>query len=287
MHAARARARIPIVTPLANRADAELSDLVYLYGFVPGPFSVDTEALAGIAGRPVELLEVDGIRAVVSQVDAAEYDSRRVESRLQDLGWVAEQGVAHERVVAWFVDRTQILPASLFTLYSSTTALQKSARAQKDAIGLELRRLDGLREWDLKVSYDASLLARHVPQYSAALRRLDAEIAAASPGKRFLLEQKRGELVRKEVVRVAREQAQHMLDQLRPFCSKVRTLPLPQSAEELPVVLHAAMLVHRDQEADVLRVIEAVRGEPDRAGLSTSFSGPWAPYRFVEHERSA
>jgi hypothetical protein len=263
-----------------------LSELVYLYGFVPAPFQGGTDALAGIDGRPIELVEVDGLRAVVSHVDEQEYDSAQVESRLNDLSWVAEQGVAHERVVAWFVDRTQILPASLFTLYTSTAALRKSAQMQGAAIRTELQRLEGLREWDLKISCDSALFGLHIAQYSDALRALDSEIAGAAPGKRYLLERKRGDLARKEVSRVAREQAQTVLEQVRPHSREALSLPIPQSAEQLPVILHAALLVHRDQELAVLHQIAALRGEADRVGLGINFSGPWAPYRFVQRERS-
>jgi hypothetical protein len=264
-----------------------VSDLVYLYGFVPAPFPGLTEPLAGIDGRAVELADVDGITAVVSRVNAGDYGSDRIESRLQDLAWVAEQGVAHERVVAWFVDRTQILPASLFTLYSSADAVRRSAVAQHDTILSELRRLDGQREWDLKVAYDAGLLARHAVRFSDALKKLDDEVAAAAPGKRYLLERKRNELARKEVSRIARDQAQHIVEAAGRHSTEVLNLPIPQSAEELPVVLHAALLVHRDRETAVVREIEAARKEVDSAGFSISFSGPWAPYRFVQHERSA
>ena len=264
-----------------------MSDLVYLYGFVSSPFEASTESLAGIDGRPVELLDLGGVAAVVSRVDARLYGSERVEQKLQDLGWVAEQGVSHERVVAWFVDRAQILPASLFTLYSSVDALQKSAALQHETIAFELNRLNHQREWDLKVAYDASLLGRHAARYSDTLRQMDDEIASAAPGRRYLLERKRGELTKKEVSRIARDQAQQIVDSLRPFSTELRTLPIPQSAEDLPVIVHAALLVHRDREAAVVRLIEKARKEIDAVGFSISFSGPWAPYRFVQHERSA
>jgi gas vesicle protein GvpL/GvpF len=264
-----------------------VSDLIYLYGFVPEPLGGPTRTLAGIGDRPVELVEINGIQAVISQVDTNEYDSQRIESRMQDLGWVAEQGVAHERVVAWFVDRTQILPASLFTLYSSLPALRRSTEAQIDALRGELVRLDGLREWDLKVSYDADTLSRQLGEYSEAVRNLDTEIAAATPGKRYLLERKRGELIRRELVRVARARAQSILDELRPLSSAVRTLPIPQTTEQLPVLLHAALLVHREKENDLVGYVERARNSVEHSGMSLSFSGPWAPYRFVQHEQTA
>jgi hypothetical protein len=262
-------------------------DLIYLYGFVPESFVMPTGTLAGMAGRPVELLEVEGIQAVISQVAPSEYESQRIEHRMNDLAWVAQQGVEHERVVAWFVDRTQILPASLFTLYSSAAALRRSIEAQIEAIRKEFARLDGLREWDLKIAYDAGTLARNLSEYSEAVRNLDTEIAQATPGKRYLLERKRGDLVRRELTRVARDRAHEILEELRPHSREVRTLPIPQAAESLPVLLHAALLVHRDREQDLVGNFENVRKLSDRSGVSLSFSGPWAPYRFMQHEQSA
>ena len=92
-----------------------MSDFLYLYGFVPPATPAPTD-LTGIAGSPIELLSSGDVKAVVGRVPAQDYAPDRIEDRLQDLKWVAEQGVAHERVVAWFVDHAQILPAPLFTM---------------------------------------------------------------------------------------------------------------------------------------------------------------------------
>jgi hypothetical protein len=260
-------------------------DLIYLYGFVPADQCAPTEPLSGIDEQLVELVDLDGLSAVISQVDSHTYGTQPIEERLQDLSWVAQQGVAHERVVAWFVDRGQIIPASLFTLYSSRPALESAAQQERAVILAELRRLAGVREWDLKVSYDAQALAGHTARYSEAVRELDREIEAAAPGRKYLLERKRGELAKSEVGRVARELGQKILEQARPLCAEVLTLPIPQTGEPLPVVLHAALLVAREREADLVQQLERGRDESERSGVHVTFSGPWAPYRFVRHER--
>ncbi|HSL68587.1 MAG TPA: GvpL/GvpF family gas vesicle protein, partial [Longimicrobiales bacterium] len=207
----------------------------------------------------------------------------RVERQLQDLTWVAEQGIAHERVVAWFVDHTQILPASLFTLYSTGQSLKAAAAARGDVIAAELKRLSGQREWDLKVSYDATALARAVGRFSSAVADLDRELASAAPGRKFLLESKRAELTKTEVARTAGEQAEQILTALEPLTSETRALPLPQSKEPLPVVLHAALLVARVNEEAVVARLEQERDRVAESGISVGFSGPWAPYRFVHY----
>jgi hypothetical protein len=236
-----------------------------------------------MGGRPVEVLHLDELSAVISRVPVAEYNRDRVELGLKDLAWVAEQGMTHERVVAFFVDQGQILPASLFTLYSTEQALRSAVATQHEALVAELQRLTGVREWNLKVSYDAAMLSRELGRFSDEVQDLDTEIAQAAPGRKFLLEKKRAELTKSEVVRAAREAAQEIVTRIAPHCVETRTLPLPQSKEALPVVLHAALLVQRESEDIVVEQLERERGALSQSGVGVSFSGPWAPYRFVQH----
>ena len=70
---------------------------------------------------------------------------------------------------------------------------------------------------------------------------------------------------------------------IAPLCVETRTLPLPQSKDALPVVLHAAMLVQRESEDLVVEQLERESGVLSQSGVALSFSGPWAPYRFEQH----
>ena len=115
------------------------------------------------------------------------------------------------------------------------------------------------------------------------MQTLDAEIAEAAPGRKFLLEKKRTELTKSEVVRAARAAAEEVVARISPLCAETRTLPLPQSKDALPVVLHAALLVRRESEDMVVEQLERERGRLAEGGVALSFSGPWAPYRFVKH----
>src|SRR5690606_2505134 len=97
-----------------RRLGARVSDIVYLYGFVPA--DTDTGGVPdGIDGRPVEPVPAGGAVALVTKLAADTYAAGVLESRLEDLDWVAARGLAHERVVAWCVDHADIVPAPLFT----------------------------------------------------------------------------------------------------------------------------------------------------------------------------
>lgn len=255
-----------------------MSDVIYLYGFAPLDAPVPPPSLRGVGGAAVALHDVGGANAVVS---AADFDPADLERRLDDIAWVGEQGLAHEAVVAWFVDHTDILPARLFSLHSSLEALSASVRAEAGAIEPRLRRFAGLREWDVKIAYDAASLERHAGDVSDRLRAIDAEIAAAAPGRQFLLRRRREELLRDELRVAAARLAAALIDSLAGHARDRRDLALGD-AEAGTVVANAALLVHRDDD-DALRRDAAARIADARAlGLLVTFSGPWAPYRFMD-----
>lgn len=257
--------------------------VVYLYGFVPATATAPPAALAGVGDSAIDFLDIDGVRAVIARLPADRYGGAAVEARVQDLQWVGEQGLAHERVVLWFVDHADILPARLFSLYADEATLRAALAPRAAGIATELRRLGGRREWNLKASYDPVVLARHGGAVSDELRRMDIEIGQAAPGRRYLLERKRADIMKGEVARAARRLADELLDALRSQAEAVRALPLSADGEDVgTVVLSAALLLTREAEPAVRAEAEQRTNHLRTLGMHITFSGPWAPYRFVE-----
>ena len=262
-----------------------MSDYVYLYGFAPSDAPAP-QHLAGISNSDVKIEPAGSLTAVVSHVPASEYAPERIEARLQDLQWVAEQGVAHERVVAWFVDHSEILPAPLFTMYSSADAMRTALAEREAQVQSEMHRLRGLREWDVKISFNEPMLRENAAQISEKVADLDREIAAAPAGKSYLLQKKRADVLKVEVRQAAHRKAVSVLNALHASVEQTRSLPLPRNAESLPVVLHAALLVKIDRQKEVVEQLENHARELRALGMDLTFSGPWAPYRFMgDHEQ--
>ena len=171
----------------------------------------------------------------------------------------------------------------LFTLYSSDAALREECAQRGDWIRETLDRLDGLREWDLKVSYEAAKMLETIGQSSADVAAIDAEIADAAPGRKYLLQKRRDDVARTAVRTAVLALGEDVLRALEPVTTGVKRVAPPSSAEpgELPVILAAALLVRREDE-DALRaalVRESERLAP--RGISIACAGPWAAYRFV------
>jgi len=264
-----------------------VSDVVYLYGFVPPGTDEPPADVGGVGGVPVRMIDFDRVRAAVAFLPAGIFGAETVESRLQDMAWVGEQGMAHERVVVWFADHADILPARLFSIYSGEPALRAAVSSGIDGIAHALKRLEGRREWNLKVAYDAAELARHGAEVSDELRSADAEIAAAPPGKRYLLERRRADMLKREVSRAARRLAEELLVELRALAEDALVLPLAAAEEGTAVVLNAALLTSRGQEDALKKRAQELYDRYTALGMIVTFSGPWAPYRFVEQYGNA
>lgn len=252
--------------------------LLYLYGFVPSDASLPERGLLGVGDVPVELVRLDGFAAAVGRPDPAVYGAEPLESRTGDMAWMAEQGLRHEQVVAWFVDHAAIVPSRLLTLFSSEAALADAA-GEGTRIRQDLERFSAAREWDLKVSYDPARLEGKLGEVSDEIARLDEEIADAGPGKRFLLEKKRKDVAKTEGRAIARQKAAELLDALRADAED--SVVLPAASESAPVVLNAALLVPTGSEAAVRERAAEARERLEPVGIVVAFTGPWAPYRFA------
>lgn len=254
--------------------------VIYLYGFVPEDTGLPETGLLGVDDSEVERVDGPGVTAIVSRVDANEFAGEALERNCADVEWMARHGLSHEQVVAWFVDHATILPSRFLTLFSGREALRVAMERQADRIRAELERFAELREWDLRVGYDAERLLSHLGEVSEEVGALDREIESAGPGKRFLLEKRRKDMARTEGRGAARRLAEELLAGLRPHVRDVVTLKPPTDAE--PTTLNAAFLVDRSAEPTLREHVAREKDRLEPLGLDIRLTGPWAPYRFME-----
>ncbi|HEU4632162.1 MAG TPA: GvpL/GvpF family gas vesicle protein [Gemmatimonadaceae bacterium] len=258
--------------------------LVYLYGVVPAGAPPPPPGLAGLDDGGVRLLPVGDVAAVVSDVDGATYAEDVLDERLRDLAWVGERGLAHERVATWFADRGPIIPFTLFSLHRSEARLRERLAERAPQLRERLERLAGRREWGIKLWRDEARFARQVAGLSAPLQALEAEMATAAPGRRYLLRKKQDALRADESRRVAAEIVRTVYATLAGEAEAARALPLPPAAAsgaERVLVLHAAFLVSEAGFAAFQQRVQALEAAHREAGFTWEFTGPWPPYHFA------
>jgi hypothetical protein len=262
----------------------KIPSLLYLYGLAGTDAPAPPADLRGVEGAPVRSVPLGSVVAVVSAVPADEYGEAEVEARLTDLAWVGERGVAHERVLGWFADRGPVIPLAPFSLHRDEARLRERLAPLEAGFRDTLERLRGRREYGVRV-WRTDAASAHLGALSPAIRSLEEEIAAASPGRRFLLQKKHQAVCRDELRGVGAAVARDVFDALAAAAERAVALSIavPDSGPAPRVlVLHAAFLVEESAFAGFRDAVSRRASELGVLGFECEFTGPWPPYHFAD-----
>jgi hypothetical protein len=237
--------------PLA--ADAETGPQ-YLYGVVRAVGDLDF-GLIGLGAPPADVRAVreGGLAALVSTAPGRVVDPTR--SHL----------LVHQRVTEAVLREHTPLPVAFGTVLDSEAQVRELLRTAQDALLQALTALEGKVELGLKVLYHREHLARQLELEDEALCRREAESEPEH-------ERRLGSALETRV----RQDMDTLLDGLRPLAAASRTwAPVGER-----MLLNAAFLVSRGA---VTAFEDKVRSLAARSDTYTfRFTGPWAPYSFVD-----
>lgn len=227
---------------------------------------------------PLEYVIAEDLAALTCRVSLDEWTGKDAEARLGDLQWLGPRAVQHEAVIEAALALAPVLPLRFGCLFSSAAAVQNWLVTWRDQIADFLNDMADREEWSLKGFLD-------VPRAEAALLAKDPRFSAlpASPGARYLREQKLRQEIARSVRVWAREHEQAALEALYALVQKSRSLraisgELSGRSEE--AVFHRALLVPRACHAELLQRIEPLQKTLAEQGLMLELSGPWPPYNF-------
>ncbi len=270
--------------PVTAPAGAARTALVYLYGIVPAEAAEPPDDLRGVEDSPVRLVRLGSLAAVVGDVPAEVYTEERLNERLGDVEWVGQRGLAHERVLTWFVDRGPLVPLSLFSLHRDDARVRERLEERSATVEQALQRVTGRREWGIKIWRDEQRLRAHLEERSEPVRALGREMASAPEGKRYLLSRKRETLEREEIRRLSAVTAQQAMQTLREVADDGVALPIPPGAGNggsRTIVLHAAFLVAQTSLARFEEAVRTLAARDTEDGFDWEFTGPWPAYHFT------
>jgi hypothetical protein len=239
---------------------------------------------AGVAGAPVHLVGAAGLAAVVGAVPAQEFGAAGLRTRLDDLGALETLARAHHGVVAALFGTVTVLPMRLATVYADEAKVTGMLTERAGTFDAMLRRLDGNREWGVKVYADPRA---DVPQPSTAS-------PAGGPGRAYLQQRRSARDARQRILADARWTAGRVAELAAVFAVD-RAVHRPQDPA-LATTLGAGAgrapgTAPGENVANLAFLVPAERGEEfhaalaaldvTRPGVRVEVTGPWAPYSFA------
>jgi hypothetical protein len=227
--------------------------------------------------------------ALASRVPLAVYGEEPVRARLEDPAWLEEKARAHEAVLEGALRVGPVVPFRFLTLYRDEAELRAFLAARAAELRDVLDRVRGKVELGVKVFADRARLAAGLAQESEAVRELDAAIAAATPGKAYLLRRQREEVAKEHAARVLRECARACHARLSAVAeAAVSNPPQPRelSGREEQMLLNGAYLVPAGDDGLAATVAE-LEDEYRHLGVTFELTGQWPPYNFVPPDLNA
>lgn len=247
------------------------ASLTYLYALTRGVAALPDEA--GIGDRPLRMLRLGVLGAVVSDVPAADFAEEALREHLEDLQWLERVARRHDTVVQACHRSGVAMPLRLATIYVDDRSAEQRLAEIADDAQRTLDRLDGCDEWGVKL-FDTSGSAAPSPAAPSG----GAEMSGADYLRRRQAEMMRsGEAAATaaaEAEAVHRALAKHAVEDVRHRPQDPRL-----AGRREPMLLNAAFLVRRS-DAHAFRAAAAeLAGQ--RAENGIVLTGPWAPYSFA------
>ena len=262
-----------MITPGHNQA-------LYLFYATKAEFSGDVEGPDINAVDSLLFHHYADFVCVLGVVSIDDFCGPEAERNLNDLGWVSERALRHQRVIEQGFRRTSVLPARFGTVFSSLTALERFIEANRLMINDYLDRVQDREEWGLKALLERSTANKWL--IAQIVTRASSE-APASPGLRYIHQRRSEAAAEKQLERWLLGACESVARSLDDYASDRRQRRILDSAIPDPsreLVLNLAALIPRGRREDLIAHIENINTERAEQGLSFVLNGPWPPYSF-------
>jgi hypothetical protein len=235
----------------------------YVYGVVR------VDDAAAVPG--VDVVSFGGLAALVGAVSLDEFGEDVLPTRLNDREWLEEKARAHEEVLLDAAASSPVVPLRFGTIYRDRTEVEALLHDRAEYFADALGRVDGRCEIGVK--------AWAAPPTE--------ERAAAAPGGRAYLEERRAQRQRAEAGSVERSEVAADAHRRLLAVSEDGVVNRPQPREltgrSETMILNGAYLVRRGDTAAADQVARLQR-EYEALGYTFELTGPWPPHNFVDVE---
>jgi len=254
-----------------------VTSVLYVYAVTRDAVTPDAEGVDGI--QRFGVATVADIHAVFTSVSATEFSQDVIDRRAGDLEWLGAIGYRHQAVMMDLMKKTAIVPLRAFTLFSSEEALRSYLTDQRELLSKSLERLGGKQEWTLRIELEPAKWSEALTGRVFSLSDLQNEIAAASPGKAFLLRKKLDD-EKKRASHVAEDELVGEIEQA--VLAKLGCETIAESRQHREGAFpQINVLLNRDEESVLQELRDELTARYQHEGVTLALSGPWPPYTFA------
>ena len=251
--------------------------LRYLYAVAraDAAAAIASADLHGIDRGRIETIVEGPLLGVTSAVPSSEFEEGPLNEHLQDLEWLAPRAASHQEVNGRLLELTDaVVPLAFGAIYRDDERVRELLRTRAGDLADRLRALEGRAEWIVSIEREGA-----VAPTGGAVGALEAEIAAAPPGRAFLLGKRRDEVVREERRTRDAALAEEAWATIEAIVERVYREPLIEDPTATAIA-RFSVLAPRDREVELGDVVRRLGASGASEGYRVRLSGPGPAYRF-------
>ena len=271
--------------PAPEEAPEADAPIFYVYGVVAGeeelapgilPATGLDEAYAPYAVRHGDM------HVILSKLSTSTFSTEALQANLKDKRWKSEYKSRHYRVLDEVMAAGHaLIPMPFGTIYSDEQRVEEVLSGRRGYLEEVLQRLEGRREWSLKIHRDADRLSEAVQRSSDVDHFISELPELIASGFREGMASSTDEDSRV----ILENCANYSHQTLRAFADEavLKTIQVNGGEEEEGwVVMEAVYLVHGDKEQAFEDALGRIERKYADLGFSYEVAGPRAPLSFCE-----
>lgn len=232
----------------------------------------------GIEKREVYTIPCKDIAAVVHSCSPQAYDTR---DQAQAEEWILE----HSYVIDVAMKRFgSVLPFSFdVILKGDDSAIALWLDRNYKILQHNLEKVQGKAEYTIQIYYHYDELAGRIMNDDAELKGIKSSIEKESRGKAYLLQKKFDQKIKGKVAQKAARLSENTLSRIRSSVNEMKTDGKKRVAEgykDLSLLASYTCLVRDDMVAGLGEALDEINHQE---GFRVRFTGPWAPFSFVDY----
>jgi hypothetical protein len=264
---------------------------LYLYCLREGTINSPAISAKGIDGKgEIFIFPYRGLEAIISRVSLDEFGSEEMQRKArEDLNWIKEKGVAHERVIEEaMINNGKLIsavPMRFGVIFKDETKLIESLDSNYAGIKRVLESIRDKQEWSVKAYLmDSGKFTQAIKEKNETVKEKEKEIASLPEGMAFFMEEELKQVIANEVNMELNSSADTLFDRLTRQSSasvKCNILAKELTGKREPMVLNAAYLVSEGKIESFKHEVEGLKQQLYEKGLCLECSGPWPAFNFT------
>ena len=221
---------------------------------------------------------------IVKYVPESEFSEDNLKRNLTDIQWVELNAREHITVISMIMEHSTVIPFKFGTIYNTEDGLKKFITDYSESLAENLHHIEGKEEWSVKIYCNRKLLREEIDELSEEAAELEKQIMASSPGKAFLLQRKKADLIENEMDRLCRNCGQEYYNEFKSLSESTslnNLLPKEYTGREDNMILNATFFVNKNKVAEFKGTFDKLKKIVGYSSFFIEGTGPWPPFSFI------